>query len=210
MPLAVNRVVGAHHRSGFAFYDSGAKSWLVCIHLVVLAHVRIGEVARWFWPAVHSEVLRCCNAEVVLGVVALQTGNVGNPHTPCEKRILAIGLLPATPARIAENIQIGRPEIQASHNAGVPFARVLDVLDAALNANLRRHGVNTWCIERRRKPDRLRIFGHSLVDHAMKGFAPPLIRRNLQPWYGSRVVLHLRSFLRKRHMVNQVGGALVG
>ena len=155
-------------------------------------------------------MFRCRNGEVVLGVVALQSGNVGNSHAAGEEWILAVGLLSAAPARITENVQIGRPEIQASHDAGVSFACILHVLDASLNANLRRHGVNSRCIERRGKPDRLGIFGYALVDHSVEGFAPPLVRRNLEPRNGRRVVLHLRSFLRKRHSVHQVRGPLLG
>ena len=208
--FAVDRIVGTHHRPCFAFDHGGAECRFVRVHLVVLADIYIGEVARRFWSAVHSVVLGCRNAEVVLGVIALQSSYVGNSHAACEERVFAVSLLSAAPARITENVEIGRPEIQASHNADVPLARVLDVLDAALNANLRCHGMNSRCIERRRKPDRLRIFSNSLVDDPVKGFAPPLVRRNLQPRDGRRVILHLRSFLRERHTANQIGGALLG
>ena len=148
--------------------------------------------------------------QVVLGVVALQSGHVGNSHAAGEEGIFAVGLLSAAPARITEDVQIGRPEIQASHNAGVSFARVLHVLDAAFDANLRRHGVNARRVERRGKSDRLGILGYALVDDSVKGLAPPLVRRNLEPRNCGRVVLHLRSFLRKRHAVYQVRGALLG
>ena len=120
--LAVDRVVGAHDRAGLAFDDGSAERGLVGIDLVVFAHVHIGEVACRLRSAVHGEVLRRGNREVVLRIVALQSGHVGNTHAAGEERIFAVGLLPAAPARIAEDVQIGRPEIQASHDAGVAFA----------------------------------------------------------------------------------------
>ena len=80
MRFAVDCIVGAHDRPRFAFDDGSAECGLVCVHLVVLADIYIGEVARWFWSAVHGEVLGCRDAEVVLGVIALQSGDVGNSH----------------------------------------------------------------------------------------------------------------------------------
>ena len=90
-----------------------------------------------------------------------------------------------------------------------PSRCVLHVLDAAFNADLRRHGVNSRRVERRRQADRLRIFRHALVDDAVQSFAPPLVRRNLQPRHRGGVVLHLRRLLRQRHAAYQVRRALL-
>jgi hypothetical protein len=76
-----------------------------------LASVHIGEVARRLRSAVHCVMLRRSDGEVVLGVLALQTGYVSNTHAARKKRILAIGLLPAAPTGIAEDVQIRRPEV---------------------------------------------------------------------------------------------------
>jgi len=176
----------------------------------VLAHVNIGKVAGGFRSAVHGVVLRGCDGEVVFGVIALQSGDVGNAHAAGEERIFAVGLLSAAPAGITEDVEIGRPEVQASHDAGVAFARVLHVLDASLNTNLRRHGANSRRIERGGKPDALRILGHTLVDDSVEGFAPPFVCRNFEPRHCRGIVLHLRSLLRKSHAAYQVGGPLPG
>ena len=177
--LPIDRVVGAHHRSSLSFDDSGAECGLIGVHLVVLADVHIGEVTRGLRPAMHGVVLRCRDGEIVLRVVALQSRYVSDPHLPGQKGIFTIGLLSPPPAWIAKDVEIGRPEIEPSHDAGVPLARVLHVLDAALDANLPSHGANTRQVEGGGKPYWFRILRDALVDHAVKGLAPPLVRRDL-------------------------------
>ena len=174
----------------------------------MLAHVHIGKVARRLRPAVYGIVLRGRNGQVILWIVALQSGHVGNAHAAGQERVFAVGLLTAAPARIAKDVQIRRPEIEASHDAGVSLARILHVLDASLNANLGRHGVNSRRIERGSQADGLGILGYTLVDHSVKGLAPPLVCGNVEPWNCRGVVLHLRSLLRKSHSVHQVGSPL--
>ena len=56
--LAVDRVVRAHYRPRVSLNHGGAKRWQVCVFLIVFAYINIGEVARGFRPAVHSEMLR--------------------------------------------------------------------------------------------------------------------------------------------------------
>ena len=90
-----------------------------------------------------------------------------------------------------------------------PSRSVLHVLDASLNADLGRHGVNSRRIECRSQADRLGILGYTLVDHSVKGLAPPLVCGNVEPWNCRGVVLHLRSLLRKSHAVHQVGQPFV-
>ena len=81
-------------------------------------------------------MLRRRNGQVVLRIVALQSGHVGDAHAAGEERVFAVGLLSAAPARVAEDVQVRGPEIQASHDAGVSFAHILHMLDASLDADL--------------------------------------------------------------------------
>ena len=183
---------------------------LIRIHLVVLAHVHIRKVTRRFRPAVHGEMLRRRNGEVILGIIALQSGYIRHAHAAGEKWVLAVGLLSAAPARIAKDVQIRRPEVEASHDAGVSFAQILHVLDAALDAYLCGHRMNAWRVEGRGEPNRLRVLGHTLIDDSMESLAPPLICRDIEPRHSGGVVLHLGGFLGKRHPPHQIRGALLG
>ena len=177
--LAIDGVVGAHDGAGFAFHDGGAESWLVGIDLIVLAHVHIGKVTRGLGSAVHVVVFGCCDGQVIPGVIALQSGHVGNAHASGEEGIFAVGFLTAAPARVAENVQIRGPEIQASHDARMPFAHILHVLDASLDTDLGRHGVDSRRIERGSKADGLGVLGYTVVDDPVEGLTPPLICRNV-------------------------------
>ena len=164
----------------------------------------------WLRSTVHGEVLGRGDCEVVPGVIALEAGDVGDAHAAGEERVLAVCLLPAAPSRIAEDIEVGRPEVEATHDAGVSFALVLHVLDTAFDADLPGHGMDAGCIESRCQADRLGIFRHALVDDAMQSLTPPLISGNVEPGNGGRVVLHLRRFFGERHAIDQVGGPLLG
>ena len=167
-------------------------------------------MARRLRSAVNRVVLGRGDGQIVVGVVALQAGDIGNAHAAGQERIFAVCLLPTAPAWIPEDIQVGRPEIEPAHDSNVALACILHVLDAAFNANLSRHGVNTRRIEGGGKADGLWILGNALVDHAMQRLAPPLVCRDLQPLNLRRIVLHLRGFFRQSHAMHQVGGAFLG
>ena len=77
----------------------------------------------------------------------MQSCYVSDAHTTREERVFAVGLLPTAPARVTEDIQVRRPEIETTHDAGVSFAQILHVLDAALDTNLPGHRVNTRSVE---------------------------------------------------------------
>src|ERR1019366_2734750 len=152
-----------------AFNDGRAECGFVSVDLVVFTYVYIREVARRLRPTVYGVVLRGRNGQVVLWIVALQSGHISDTHAAGEEGIFAVGLLTATPARIAEDVQIGGPEIESSHDPGVSFARILHMLDAPLNADLGRHGVNARRIECGSKANGLGILGDTLIDHSVKG-----------------------------------------
>ena len=174
----------------------------------MLAHIHIGKVARRLRPAVYGIVLWCRNGQVILWIVSLQSGHVGNAHAAREEGVFAVCLLTAAPARIAKDVQIRGPEVQASHDARVSLAHILHVLDASLNANLGRHGVNSRCIEGGSQADRLGILGYALVDDSMESLAPPLVCGNIETRHRGRIVLHLRSLLGESHPVHEVGSPL--
>jgi len=56
--LAVQGVLGAHHRLGVAFGDSGTECGEVSVLHIMARSYDIDRVARGFWTAVHGEMLR--------------------------------------------------------------------------------------------------------------------------------------------------------
>src|SRR5438045_3214123 len=77
------------------------------------AGARIKLVAPHLRPTVHREMFRRRYRFQILRVISLETGHEGNGHPTCQKRILTIGFLAAAPARISEDVDVRRPEIQA-------------------------------------------------------------------------------------------------
>ena len=63
-----------------------------------------------FWSAVHGVMFRGRDHLEVARVIALQTLDESNAQTRGEKRVLAVGFLSASPARVAKDIDIRTPE----------------------------------------------------------------------------------------------------
>ena len=78
--LTVDRVIGAHHRSGLAFHDGGAETRLISVEFIVPAHIHIRKVPCRFRAAVHIKVLGCGDHAVVLRIFALHAGNESDAH----------------------------------------------------------------------------------------------------------------------------------
>ena len=93
-----------------------------------------------------GEVLGCGDCEVVPRIITLKTGHVCHAHTRSEERIFAVSLLPG-PSAGRGRCSGWEPKIETSHDAGVALAQILHVLDAAFDADLSSHGVNTLRVE---------------------------------------------------------------
>src|ERR1017187_4774491 len=95
----------------------------------------------------------------ILRIIALQSGYIGHPELAGKKRIFAIGFLAPAPTRVAEDVDVGRPEIEAEENVVVPLTLRLIVLGTTLGGNRFAHSVNQVRIPRGRHADRLRKHG---------------------------------------------------
>src|ERR1700722_3920100 len=133
--LAVDAVVGAHDRAGSALRYRIAERREVSVYLVVLADVDVGFVARGFGAAVNGEMFWRGDDAVVARIVALHAGDEGGAHAAGEKRIFAVGYMAAAPARLAEDVDGGRPEVETLPDAAGAGADRLHVMDAAFAAD---------------------------------------------------------------------------
>src|SRR4051812_29742688 len=83
--------------------------------------------------AVNGEMLRrCCRAEEVR-IVALDAADELRRKRSCQERILTQCFLPAAPARIAEDVDVRRPEIEPEIAPAVPLLLRLIVLGASFD-----------------------------------------------------------------------------
>ena len=208
--LPVEAVVGAHHTAGLGLSHRGAKCREISVKLIVLADLDVGGVARGLRSRVHGVVLGRRDHAIVTRIVALHAGDKRHTHARREEWIFAVRLLAAPPARVAEDVDIRRPEIEAVKNDAVAVRiHGLRVHYARLDADVGGHLVNARGIEGRGQCDGLGKFRGSACCHAVQRLAPPVVGRHAQPRNGARLVHQLAGLLFERHLLHQVGRALL-
>ena len=209
--LSVDAVISAHHRSGLGFGHGCAKCRQICVQLIMFADHHIRVVARAFWPAVDRVMFRRRNDAIVFRIVALHARNERHSHSGRQERVFPVGFLSASPAGIAKDVDVRRPEVETLKDVAVAVLHSLHVLDSRLNAGRNRHPVNGIRIERRGQADRLRERGDTaVVRYAMQRLAPPVVVRHIQPRNRARLVHQLRDLFFHRHAVDQIGSPLLG
>ena len=129
----------------------------------------------------HREVLGRRHRLQVSRIVALQAAAKGHGQARGEKWALAVGLVPASPARIAKDVDVGGPERESLVQAAVAFARVLVVLGARLVGNRRCHFVQPRDIPHGGQADGLgKDRGNSSPRHPVQPLVPPIVRGHAQ------------------------------
>src|SRR4051812_13686571 len=129
--LSINSVVGAHDGLGFAVDNRHAEGGKISVFQIVLGDIDVGVMAREFGSAMYGIMLGRGDRLEVLGVVALKSGHEGKAETRGEIRIFAVSFLAASPARIAEDIDVGRPDGKSAIPVGGAVGMdALDVLGA--------------------------------------------------------------------------------
>ena len=106
----VHAVVGAHQRVGVAFPDAGGEVRQIALAQIALADDGVEGVARGLGPRVHGEMLHGRDRLQVFRVIALHPTDELHGEPAGEERVLPVCLLAAAPARIAEQIDVRRPE----------------------------------------------------------------------------------------------------
>ena len=115
--LAVDAVVGAHDRAGPGLGDRRAKGRQVGVDQVVLRDENVGLVPGRLGAVVHGEMLGRGDDLGAIRVGPLHALDEGHAHARGEERILAIGFLAAAPARVAEDVEVGRPGVEPGADA---------------------------------------------------------------------------------------------
>src|ERR1035441_535875 len=73
----------------------------------------------------------------VFGIVPLKAANKSDAKLCGEKRVFAVGFLTATPARVADNIDVGRVEVETDMltRVALVFGNIIVVLGAAFGGD---------------------------------------------------------------------------
>ena len=141
----------------------------------------------------HGEVLRSRVDLAILRIVALQPLDECDAHARGEPRILAVGLLAASPARIAEDVDVRRPERESLVAPAQPASRELVMLGARLVADRGRDLVQQVAIERCGEADGLRKHRRGTgARDAVQRLVPPFVLRHAEPRNRRRVVAELQ------------------
>lgn len=107
--FAVGPVVGAHDSLDLSFFYAGFKSRQVGLRHVFFRGLRIERMPEPLGAGVDREVL-CARGRLVVRSVALQALDKADAQARGQAGILAVGLVSPAPARVAEDVDVGRPE----------------------------------------------------------------------------------------------------
>src|SRR5438309_4320544 len=104
-------------------------------------------------------MLRRRNRAVEGWVIALDAPDELRRENSGEERIFAVGLLPASPTRISEDVDVRRPESQAEVAPRIPLALRLVVLGTRFGRDHLAFRMDQRFVPRRRHANRMRENG---------------------------------------------------
>ena len=208
--LAIGAVVSAHDRLNLGLGHQLLEGGQVGRVEIARRDLGVELVALALRPAVDGIVLGARRTLEIARVIALQAAHEGRAHRAGEEGILAPRFLAAAPARVAEDIDIGRPEGEPLVVARLAIAAQRGVI---LGAPLVADGGGDL-LDQRRIPrgghaDGLREDGGAAVaGNAVQRLAPPVVGRDPQPRDGRCVEDKLAEFLFERHAADEIGDAV--
>ncbi len=188
-----------------ALDDGGAERRQIGVFQIVRRNENIGDVPRRLRSAVDGKMLRRRNHIGHVGVRPLHAGDKGHRHPPGQVRVLAIGFLTPAPTWIAENIDIGRPGVEAGADVPqVPALAPQRMQRPHLGADGPGDLVNQRGIKRSGQANRLGKIGcRHRADRAVQRFGPPVIGRNPQSRDARRDIHQLVDLFIQRHLLDQ-------
>ena len=191
----------------------GAEGGQVGVELVVLADIDVGHVARRLGAAVHGVMLGRGNGAIVARIVALQARHEGDAHAAGQEGIFAVGLLAAAPARIAEDVDVRRPEVEALEDIAECPPLVFSACMYLMRPSVPMISAMEWIALVSNVAARPIGSGNDVTPFV---FATPCSAslhqsydRHVQPRHGTSLVHELAGLLFQRQALHQVGGALL-
>ena len=176
--LVLPALVGTHHLSHLSLLHQVFEGGQIGLVQVAQRHIgHVGGVARVFRSAVHGVVLGAGPQFAVFAVFgALQTLHHHLAHHTGQIGVFAVGLLSASPARVAEDVDVGGPHAQRVEFLILSaIVHALVVLGAHLGAGGVKHAVEQIRVEGSCHTDGFGENGDvAHVGRAVQRFAPPV------------------------------------
>ena len=167
-------------------------------------------MAEGFGAAVNGVMFGSGNRFEVTRVVALKAGDESDAKTGGEERIFAVGFLAASPTRIAEDVDVGRPEGETVVASGTVVEDGVVVFAAGFGGDDVSDAVEEVDVPCGGEADGLREdSGRAGASDAVETFVPPVIGGNVQARDGGGNVLHLRDFFFEGETRDEIVNALI-
>ena len=210
--LAPEGVVGGHYFLDIGLGDQVLEGGEVCFVKVTFRAGGVEGMTQGFRSRMYRKMLGTgVGLQHLVAGVSLQAADHGHTQPAGQVRVFPIGLHAASPARVAEQVDVGRPEGKPLVDVRVSFHFGQAVLDARLIAHGSKDLIDKRFIERCRHPDGLREHCRTAVaGHPVQGLVPPVVSVDAQARNGYRPVLHQRALLFEGQPAQQVGGAFFG
>ena len=208
--VSAETVVRTHDRVRARPADAHFEGGEVGAPEVVVVDDCVEGVPLGLGTRVHGEVFGRGHDFQVVRIVALHAAHELHSQAAGEVGILAVGLHSAPPARIAEDVDVGRPKGQSLVLAAEPVAHELVVLGAGFVRDDRGDFQHQIGIPRGGQADGLREDGGDPGPrHTVQGLAPPVVGGDVETLDRLRRVDHLRHLLFEGHPGHQVLNALI-
>ena len=206
----VDRVVGAHDGVGVALGDGGAEGGQVGVPEIVRSGIDVGLVARGLGSAVDGVVLGRGDGAEVVRIVALDAFDEGGAEAGGEEGIFAVGFLAAAPARIAKDVDVGRPDGEAVVAVVIAVGDGVVVLRARFSGDDFADGVDERRVPGGGVADGLREHGGEAgARDAVEAFVPPVVGGDVEARDGRGAIDELGDFLFEGEAADEVVDALV-
>ena len=201
--LAVGSVVSTHDRFCLGILDAGLEGIEVGFLHILGIGFRIEAVAQCLGATVDRQMLGT-GSGLHDFAFALEATDIGLAQPCGQVRIFAIGFMAATPAGIAENIDIGRPEGQALINVTVFFLCKGIVLCAAFRCGYITQPLQQHIVEHSSHADGLGEAGcRTGTGNTMQRLIPPVVGGDAQTGNGRGIIAQLADFFFNGHLRNQ-------
>ena len=203
--VAVDGVVGRHDGLDLCVLDQHLECRKICLIEILERRFDIGSVSCGLRARMHGEVLGAgCGLEIVR-VVALKPLDECRSQHARQIGVLAVGLHAAAPARITEDVDVGRPEGKSGVAAVVAYALCHLILGACLVRDGVAYAVEQFDVECGAKAYRLREYrSAAAAAHTVQTLVPPVIGLDAETLDARRRVHHLADLLVDVHRVEQL------
>src|SRR5665213_2081967 len=186
-----------------SFAHGGCESRQISFVKIALGWLGVKAMAFGFRSAVNGVMFRAGDPLDIFGIVSLKTANKSDAKLRREERVFAVGFLPAAPARVADNVEVGGVEVEAD-----VLARVAIVFGAAFRGDDISFLVNQRHVPGGRHADGLgKDGGDSSVAYAVQTFIAMTVSGDAEPWNAGRIGQDLRRLFLQRQPAHEIANA---